>query len=799
MLSNPRFHLAVLLVLSILCVPSAQAQKRAGDRAIPTIYATPHAPVAPMPAGASPKTSMARDTLRNFTRSNTVFRVPSSALVDGSTGWIHGTNSFEDQSKATRLTLPAGARNGSVEQVFVTFIHKANEVTTEQYAIEIFDVDGTTGGPGTLLGGQIFSFAFVDADEDLNTPAFTTIHVFDTPIDVPDEFFVVVDFGAYTPADYERAAIASTDFLGRFVSEDWEQLSGGGWINMSTSWFSEANNGWLMWLEAIVQYDAAVSAPPVITHTPITTAPAGEDLTISASITGSAPISVALLAYAPGGTTTTPPILNMTNVGGNQWQVVVPSANVDLRGLRYAIGAADQTGATSNTPDFNVAVTDAEGLSQPLAVNGTGESAYRLVSIPVTVSNASPGTLLEDDLGAYDPASWRLFGLRADQTYAEFPSSGSMTPGAAFWLASSEAGRSITTGPATSVSIAGEYAIPLNPGWTFVGTPFNFPVGRQQVRLASGGTLDIRAFNGSWGAHTGALQPFSGYAVAAVDSDQLLVAPFGADILARTSATPREAEAAVDETGRIDWQIRILAQAEGASDTDNAAVLASTSSPQWDALDRPEAPVIGDYVSVYFGHADWSVPFRRFTTDARPYEGSRAVWTFELSASVDSPITLTFDGVADVPADQEVWLIDHLEKTTLNLRETPNYVVTGSVEAYADRFSLLVGEAAALSPALDAAAELPQDLVLESYPNPFRSSTTIRFALPADDVVTLKVFDLLGKEVATLLSEQSTARGYHTVTWDGLNQARQEVRSGMYLYVLESGTGRATGRVIALR
>ncbi|MDZ4701082.1 MAG: T9SS type A sorting domain-containing protein, partial [Rhodothermales bacterium] len=741
------------------------------------------------------------DTLRNYQRSNTVFRIPSSTLFPSSTGWIHGTNSFEDRAKATRLALPSNAENATVEEILVTFIHKGNNVTTEEYAVEIFDVDPLTGGPGTLLGGQIFSYAFVDADEDLGTPAVTTIHVLDNPIPVSDDFFLVVDFGTYGSAVYESIAIASTDFLGRFVAEDWEQLASGGWINMSTSWLSDADDGWLMWLDAVVRYDAQSNNPPTITHTPITSATAGEDLTISATISATGGTSLALVAYAQGSNSATPPLLTMSNTGGNVWQATIPGTDVNLRGLRYAIGAADGNGVTANTADFNVRVSDDEGLSQPISVTGSTESAYRLVSIPVVANNTTPAAVLQDDLGNYDPSSWRLFGLNADQSYGEFPNSGAMAPGAAFWLASSEAGREITTGPATSVSLAGEYAIPLNPGWTFVGTPFNFPVSRPQLRLASGGTVDIRTFTGSWSAFTGSMQPFVGYAVASVASDQLLVAPFTADVLARFDGEPAPARAlpTAKTEAEVDWQIHIQARSTHAQDTDNYAALSASSSPRWDALDRPEPPVIGAYVSLYFGRQDWDVPFRRFSTDARPFGAGQVEWTFELSTSVDEPIQLTFDGLESVPEDLEIWLLDRLLHTHINIRRQPAYTVAGSPEAFADRFSLLVGEPDVLAATLAGARELPESMTIESFPNPFRTSTSIRFGLPADDVVTLKVYDLLGKEVATLLSRSAAERGFHSIIWDGQNQAELPVRSGMYLYVLESQTTRVTGRTVVLR
>jgi hypothetical protein len=69
----------------------------------------------------------------------------------------------------------------------------------------------------------------------------------------------------------------------------------------------------------------------------------------------------------------------------------------------------------------------------------------------------------------------------------------------------------------------------------------------------------------------------------------------------------------------------------------------------------------------------------------------------------------------------------------------------------------------------------------QNYPNPFNPVTTIEFDLPKSSEVTLKVFNILGEEVATLLSASLLA-GTHSLEWDASNLA-----SGVYLYRLQAG------------
>lgn len=71
--------------------------------------------------------------------------------------------------------------------------------------------------------------------------------------------------------------------------------------------------------------------------------------------------------------------------------------------------------------------------------------------------------------------------------------------------------------------------------------------------------------------------------------------------------------------------------------------------------------------------------------------------------------------------------------------------------------------------------------LFQNYPNPFNPSTTIKFALPNAADVTIKIYNLLGKEVRTLLNQFHLA-GVHSVVWDALDHSGQKVPSGVYLY-----------------
>lgn len=86
----------------------------------------------------------------------------------------------------------------------------------------------------------------------------------------------------------------------------------------------------------------------------------------------------------------------------------------------------------------------------------------------------------------------------------------------------------------------------------------------------------------------------------------------------------------------------------------------------------------------------------------------------------------------------------------------------------------------------------------QNYPNPFNSQTKIRFSLPYSSKVNLMVVNSLGQNVITLYSSELIA-GFHTLYWDGRNEERVDVSSGIYFIKLEAGKWNKIIKAILLR
>jgi hypothetical protein len=88
----------------------------------------------------------------------------------------------------------------------------------------------------------------------------------------------------------------------------------------------------------------------------------------------------------------------------------------------------------------------------------------------------------------------------------------------------------------------------------------------------------------------------------------------------------------------------------------------------------------------------------------------------------------------------------------------------------------------------------PSNFVLEqNYPNPFNPSTTINYSIPKAAFVTLKVYDVLGNEVKTLVNEQQSVNNYsYTADFSSLT-------TGVYYYTLKAGDFTSTKKLMLIK
>lgn len=125
------------------------------------------------------------------------------------------------------------------------------------------------------------------------------------------------------------------------------------------------------------------------------------------------------------------------------------------------------------------------------------------------------------------------------------------------------------------------------------------------------------------------------------------------------------------------------------------------------------------------------------------------------------------------------------------------------IKKQADDFGLIVGEgglsiafardSTAFTAVVDEQQVVTQYSLSQNYPNPFNPSTKIKYAVPFASYITLKVYDLLGNEIATLVNEEKTT-GVYEVEFRG-----EGMTSGIYFYKITAGNYSETKKLMLLK
>lgn len=163
----------------------------------------------------------------------------------------------------------------------------------------------------------------------------------------------------------------------------------------------------------------------------------------------------------------------------------------------------------------------------------------------------------------------------------------------------------------------------------------------------------------------------------------------------------------------------------------------------------------------------------------------------------------TDNAVEDVPAKTTLEFVMYFD-TGVEEANGEAEIRISSQENPSEQYTLVFK---AITKNQTSASELPQPIQYElrqNYPNPFsigsfgNSSTTIQYAIPRVSNVSLKIYDLLGNEVKTLVNS-SQQPGVYSVQWIGKNNNGHEAHSGIYLIKLVSGNFTQTRRMILMK
>ena len=128
----------------------------------------------------------------------------------------------------------------------------------------------------------------------------------------------------------------------------------------------------------------------------------------------------------------------------------------------------------------------------------------------------------------------------------------------------------------------------------------------------------------------------------------------------------------------------------------------------------------------------------------------------------------------------EIWVYDISDSTLVNITNGTNPIFYQNEELNTDNNAIL------------------NKFHIMNYPNPFNPVTTLRYDLPEDAVVNITIYDMMGRQVKTLVNGSQTA-GYKSIQWNATNNIGKPASAGLYLYTIQAGKFKQTKKMVLLK
>jgi surface protein len=453
----------------------------------------------------------------------------------------------------------------------------------------------------------------------------------------------------------------------------------------------------------------------------------------------------------------------------------------------YRITAVDEAGNESG------ASAEASALVRPSEVvaslvqtfRDATEQSYRLVALPgqdiVSLGSTVLGT---------SPDDWRAFeeaGASSTQSYSRIEcGTCRFGPGNGFWLIADESWRVDQSFETVSLNGGLAHEIDVHDGWNIVSNPLEVDVEWSAVQAATGTTQPLWRWNGQWTEASTFASAANGEAFYFRDDQvEALTVPFSG---ATNASIAQKANAAPTGTGEPQPLTLSLLHGETRLSLVEVGVRRGAHKGI-DRYDRYGPPGYFEAASLRLIRRHDG---RRYALAAEYQAPGLGDYTFDLRLHATPGKAVTLEGGRlDAFAGQDVVLVERPSGRHHDLRRRPRVTITPEKET--TRLRLLVGSPDFVEQARRAVAPSEVQL-LPSYPNPFRQSVTLEYALPESREVRLAVYDVLGREVAVLAVGRKAA-GFHRVRW----QAGRQLGSGLYVARLRAGSAVQSRRLALVR
>jgi len=486
-------------------------------------------------------------------------------------------------------------------------------------------------------------------------------------------------------------------------------------------------------------------------------------------------------------------------------------SNATIRfAIRYYLFEGGPEGIRSNYIGLDLfqLITGSSGYPSTIAINKsfdfinvTQSSSYRMIGLPGQTNFAIPitGTRKTDWNAFYDNGAATSYLVEYDGT-ANF----NFNPGNGFWLLSKN---TISVNAAVNtVTLAGDntYSIPLHSGWNIISNPFERSTNWSAVQTANSlaGNSIIFDWGGTW-TNPASFIPYKGYYFNNIGGLTSLKIPYDPGGTLGKTSIDNDFQIAVDD------DIKLSLRAGNEEKSKVYIGFSSESTGDFDNEDFFAPPGDFEDARIVICNNNLSTNYKSLMKDSRSEIGEGQIYNLEIKNLTGEELTFKTEGISKYQ-EYLVYLVDERLNNGIIISDDIEITVAANVKA--NNYKFLIGTQQFIE-VNKGNSSIPTEFALyQNYPNPFNPVTIIRFSVPCVGArcivsVQLKLFDLLGNEIMTLLSEEKSPGNYE-VELNASSVSRQIASgvsakggyaSGVYFYKLQAGSFIQTKKMILLR
>jgi ELWxxDGT repeat protein len=493
-------------------------------------------------------------------------------------------------------------------------------------------------------------------------------------------------------------------------------------------------------------------------------------------------VASATLHYKPLNSAT--PVFSTKNLllTSGSYEADLTTTEIGEQGLEYRVVAVNGRGVSGTGTTKRLRVSFPATATLPQIPAGTEEAHYRIISIPIALTNNSGDDVFAQLGDNQKGERWRMYYYDEGNVEITNLADFSVHPGEGYWLISRN---SVTIAPGAGMAVdateASPFVINLSPGWNLIGNPYLFNVLWADVNALNATELDLFVWNGDYDPGT-ILPRFSGGFVQAGGNLPLKI-PTAKNPAASREGTVEPKRNAIDSR---DWEVVVMLRNDDRKNSFGGVGMSDNASAGYDHLDNFTLPRLHNFLEL---NHEKKVYGMTYTKDIVPVAENYS-WEFTVASSKAGATEMTWDNsyFGDNATNLVLW--DDEEQLAIDMRAATSYSFGQQSER---KFRILFGD----DEYIRSETESDRVQIHSITPNPAISDVRVSFTLPgaARSHVNVHVVNGLGQQVASVF-EGDLDSGYHELSWSGRDAMGLRPAQGVYLVEVITGKLRDSERLM---